>query len=71
MLMVARQRSQHVKAPLRPASASLAGAFLLEQFGDQESHVDGLLGIEAGIADRVIAVVEVLVGDGARRRCIR
>src|SRR5882757_3164368 len=41
----------------------LAGAFLLEQLRDQESHVDGLLGIEAGIADRVIAVVEIFVGD--------
>src|SRR6478735_11741502 len=44
----------------------LAGAFLLEELRDQESHVDRLLGIEAGIADRVIAVVEILVGDGAR-----
>src|SRR5438445_4653125 len=43
----------------------LAGALLLEELRDQESHVDGLLGIEAGIADRVIAVVEILVGDGA------
>src|ERR1700742_1608240 len=44
----------------------LAGALLLEQFGDQEGHVDRLLGIEPGIADRVVAVVEILVGDGAR-----
>src|SRR3954451_7000196 len=43
----------------------LAGAFLLEQFCDQESHVDGLLGVEPGITDRVIAVVEILVGDRA------
>src|SRR4051812_9955380 len=43
----------------------LAGALLLEQFCNQESHVDGLLGVEAGIADRVVAVVEILVGDGA------
>src|SRR6266567_5307198 len=42
----------------------LAGAFLFQQFSDQESHVDGLLGIKTGIADRVIAVVEVLVRDG-------
>src|SRR6478752_4233030 len=41
----------------------LAGTFLLEQFCDQESHVDGLLGVEPGITDRVIAVVEILVGD--------
>src|SRR6478736_6092061 len=43
----------------------LAGAFLLEELRDQESHVDRLLGIEAGIADRVVAVVEILVGDRA------
>ena len=53
-----------------PAAAGiglrLAGALLLEQFGDQERHVDRLLGIEAGIADRVIAVAEILMADGAR-----
>src|SRR6266700_470044 len=43
----------------------LAGAFLLEQLRDQEGHIDGLLGIEAGIADRVVAGVEILVGDRA------
>src|SRR5947208_6139141 len=42
----------------------LARAFLLEQLRDQEGHIDGLLGIEAGITDRVVAVVEILVGDG-------
>src|SRR5260221_2505226 len=31
----------------------LAGALLLQQFGDQEGHVDRLLGVEPGIADRV------------------
>ncbi len=40
----------------------LGCAFRLEQFGDQERHVDRLLGVEARIADRVVAVVEVLVG---------
>src|SRR3984893_8561807 len=44
----------------------LAAAFLLEQFRDQESHVDRLLGVEAGLADRGVAVVEILIGDGAR-----
>src|SRR4051812_16875872 len=43
----------------------LAGALLLEQLGDQEGHIDGLLGVEPGIADRVVAVVEVLIGDRA------
>src|SRR6188768_3886843 len=62
VLMVARQsrsKSESRGGRHRPV---LAGAFLLEQFGDQKGHVDRLFGVEAGIADRVIAVVEVLVG---------
>src|ERR1700761_2329548 len=43
----------------------LAGAILLEQFGDQERHVDRLLGVQPGIAHRVIAVAEILMTDGA------
>ena len=65
----ARERLQprHRRQRLR-----LAGALLLEQVGQQEREVDRLLGIEPRIADRVIAVVEILVGDlRARRRCIR
>src|SRR3954468_9574815 len=64
-LTVARQNRSNSQSRGGWHRFDLAGAFLLEQFGDQESHVDRLLGIEAGIADRVIAVVEVLVGDGA------
>src|SRR5262245_49836940 len=41
----------------------LASAFALEQIGEQEREVDRLLGIEARVADRVIAVVEVLITD--------
>src|SRR6266702_8589761 len=65
-LIVAFQIRSKVLEPRcgRHRPADLAGAFLLEQFGDQESHVDGLLGIEAGIADRVVAVVEIFVRDG-------
>src|SRR5450631_4211780 len=66
VLIVARQNLSNSKARRDRHRLDLAAAFLLEQFGDQESHVDRLLGVEAGIADRVIAIAEVLVGDGAR-----
>src|SRR5690348_3220098 len=38
----------------------LGAALLLEQIGQQEGEVERLLDVEAGIADRVIAVVELL-----------
>src|SRR6202158_1217408 len=66
VLIVARQNRSNSKSRRDRHGFGLAAAFLLEQFGDQESHVDRLLGIEAGIADRVIAIVEILIGDGAR-----
>src|SRR6266851_155054 len=66
VLIVARQNRSNSKSRRDRHRLGLAAAFLLEQFGDQESHVDRLLGIETGIADRVIAVVEILIGDGAR-----
>src|SRR5712664_813106 len=66
VLIVARQSRSKSKPRCGRHRLVLSPAFLLEQFGDQEGHVDGLFGVEAGIADRVIAVVEVLVGDGAR-----
>src|ERR1700736_5253008 len=65
VLMVARQNRSNSKSRRNRHRFGLAATLLLEQFGDQESHVDRLLGIEAGIADRVIAVVEILIGDGA------
>ena len=48
----------------------------LQQIGHQERHLDRLLGIEPGIAEGVVAVVEPLVGDrprpaGASRRRVR
>src|SRR5262249_59554024 len=43
---------------LRPA-----GTLLLEQIGKQKREIDRLLGIEPRIAHRVVAIVEVLVGD--------
>src|SRR6476619_3132261 len=65
VLMVARQSRSKSKSRCGRHRLFLARAFLLEQFGDQEGHVDRLFGVEARIADRVIAVVEVLVRDGA------
>src|SRR5712672_3722763 len=66
VLMVARQNRSNSKSRRDRHRLHLAAAFLLEQFRDQESHVDRLLGVEAGIAGRVIAIVEILIGDGAR-----
>src|SRR5438046_2414245 len=37
----------------------------LEQFGQQESELDCLFGVEPRIAQRVIAVVEILIADRA------
>src|SRR4030081_125732 len=65
VLIVARQNRSNSKSRGDRHRLGLAAASL-EQCRDQESHVDRLLGVEAGIADRVIAIAEVLVGDGAR-----
>src|SRR5689334_23185259 len=65
VLMVARQSRSKSEARCGRHRLFLAGTLLLEQFGDQEGHVDRLFGVEAGVADRVVAVVEILVGDGA------
>src|SRR6266852_2924089 len=40
--------------------------FLLQQLCEQEGEIDRLLRVEPRIAERVVAVVQVLVGDGAR-----
>src|ERR1700744_6528236 len=65
-LIVARQSRNNSKSRRDRHRLDLSAAVLLEKFRNQERHVDRLLGIETGIADRVIAVVEILVGDGAR-----
>src|SRR5262249_9213107 len=41
------------------------GALGLEQVGQQECKVDRLLGIEPRVADRVVTILEVGVGDHA------
>src|SRR6185436_11858776 len=66
VLMVARQSRSKSESRCGRHRLFLARALLLQQFGDQEGHVDRLFGVEAGIADRVIAIVEILVGDGSR-----
>src|SRR5450432_918767 len=65
VLTVARQNRSNSESRGDRHRLDLAAA-LLEQFRDQERHVDRLFGVEAGIADRVIAISEVLMGDGAR-----
>src|SRR6266702_6864139 len=66
VLIVARQNRSNSESRRNRHRFGLAATLLLEQLGDHESHVDRLLGIEAGIADRVIAIVEIFVGEGAR-----
>src|ERR1700728_3223686 len=66
VLIVARQSRSKSKPRRDRHRLHLAAALLLEQLRDQESHVDRLLGVEAGIADGVIAVAQVFIGDGAR-----
>src|ERR1700733_7994031 len=64
-LTVARQNLSNSQTRRGRHRLDLARAVLLEQFGDQERHVDRLLGVQPGIAHRVIAVAEILVGDRA------
>src|SRR6516162_9336033 len=64
-LIVARQSRSKSKSRRRRDRLDLAATLPLEQLRDQERHVDRLLGIETGIADRVITVVEILVGNRA------
>src|SRR3984893_5964326 len=66
VLIVARLNRSNSESRSRRDRPRLAAAFLLEQFRNQEGHVDGLFGIEPWIADRVIAVAEILVSNGAR-----
>src|SRR6516165_11134113 len=65
-LMAAFQSRSKSESRHRRNRFDLAATLLLEQLRNQESHVDRLFRIEAGVADRVIAVVEILLGDGAR-----
>src|SRR5712671_7225608 len=65
VLMVARHSRSKLQARRGRHRRGLGCALLLQKFGDQESHVDRLLGIEAGIADGVVAIAEILMGDGA------
>src|SRR5215208_498156 len=66
VLIVACQNRNNSKARRDGDRLDLAGAFLFEQFRDQDSHVDRLLGVEPGIAHGVIAIVEILIRDRAR-----
>src|SRR5258706_8258264 len=61
VLSVARQNRSNSESRRDRHRFGLAATLLLEQFGDQESHVDRLLGIEEGIAGRVKTVVEIFL----------
>src|SRR5438105_14734081 len=50
VLIVARQNRSNSESRSRGYRPRLAAALLLQQFRDQERHVDRLLGIEPGIA---------------------
>src|SRR5215211_6309613 len=65
VLIVARHSRSKLQSCCGRHRHGLGCALLLQEFGDQESHVDRLLSIEAGIADGVIAVAEILMADGA------
>src|SRR6266700_2192084 len=65
-LIVAFHSRSNSESRRRGHRHDLAATPLLEQFGDQERHVDRLFGVQPRIADRVIAVVEALIGDRAR-----
>src|SRR5262245_44748036 len=66
VLMVARHRRSKLQSRGGRHRRGPARALLLQELGDQEGHVDGLFGIEAGVADRVVAVAQILMRDGAR-----
>src|ERR1700760_3623720 len=60
-LSVARQNLSKSETRYRRHRFDLGAALLLEQLGDQEGHVDRLLGVEPRIARRMIAVAEILM----------
>src|SRR5262245_48951720 len=66
VLIVARQSRSKLQSRCSRHRRRPARTLLLQELGDQEGHVDGLFGIEAGIADRVVAVAQILMRDGAR-----
>src|SRR5207302_4823165 len=63
---VARSSRSTSKPGGRRQRPRLAAALLLDQVGEQERELDRLLGIEPRVADRVVAVVELGVGDRPR-----
>src|SRR6185369_11576763 len=65
VLMVARHSRSKSKSRSGWHRSGFARPLLLQEFGDQEGHVDRLLGIEAGIAGRVIAIAQILMRDRA------
>src|ERR1700710_605827 len=66
VLIVARQNRSNSQSRCYRQRLDPAAAFLFQQFRDQESHVDRLLGIETRIADRMVAVVEIFIRNRPR-----
>src|SRR5215510_402710 len=66
VLIVARHSRSKLQSRCGRHRRRLGGALLLQEFGDQERHVDRLFGIEARVANRVVAIAEILMRDGAR-----
>src|SRR5690242_4324063 len=66
VLMVARHSRSKSEARCGRHRLRLSRALLFQELGNQEGHVDGLFGIEARVANRVVAVAEILMRDGAR-----
>src|ERR1700704_6533432 len=65
VLSVARQNRSNSQSRSDRHRLHPAAACLLEEFRDQESHVDRLLCIETRLEARMMAVFEILVGNRA------
>src|SRR5579883_3280473 len=64
-----RMRGEARRRRASPATArrqqAAAETFFLEEFGKQKRQLDRLLGVQSRIAERMVAIVEILFADGA------
>src|SRR6266849_6105901 len=58
-------RKYRLQPGRRRQRQALAETLFFEQFREQERELDRLLGVQSRIAEGMVAVVEVLVADGA------
>src|SRR5262245_40864904 len=62
-----RQRlTSSLEPPCRRYRLKLRGPLFLQQFSKQKCEINRLFGVESGIANRVVPVVEICFGDRAR-----